>query len=210
MRPLRLAGLTLACLFAAVPARALDLSLLASHQFSNDFDVSYRNTGELTDLADTGATLAVADGAALIVAADVTFMGQPDRRIGVFLSQQRGRFESSPDLADRNLQIKHLHFVGTSAYPQGNWEPFVLAGLGVAHFAPDDPQLDAETRVSAQLGAGVNYRLFEQVYLRGDLRWVGTFFNGGGSLFCSGGCQLDISADTFSQAHLSLGVLWRR
>lgn len=191
-------------------AQALDISVLASHQFSDDFEVTYQNAGQLPGQSGSRGALSVRDGGALSVAADVAFMGQADRRIGVFLSQQRGRFASSPDLTERDVQINHLHFVGTSAYPQGNWEPFVLAGLGVAHFAPDDPQLDAETRVSAQLGAGFNYRLSEHLYLRGDLRWIGTFFNGGGSLFCSGGCQIEVSANTYNQGHISLGVLWRK
>ena len=107
------------------------------------------------------------------------------------------------------MDVTHVHFTSMAYYPTGNWEPFVMAGLGAAHFSPSDSTLDDTTRFSMQIGGGTNYRLTDNFLLRLDVRWIGTFFNGSGSALCSGGCTIEVDSDVYSQVQGNLGLMYR-
>ena len=96
-----------------------------------------------------------------------------------------------------------------SYYPDGNMEPFVLAGVGAGIFNPKDSTLKEVTKISAQLAAGFNYKLFEHLLLRFDVRWLPTFFNGSSSAFCNGGCTIAISSSTYDQIQANAGLMFR-
>ncbi len=191
---------------------ATDITLLAGYQFNNNFDVEIEAgepPGAPAAGAPEGGDIEIDDDIAFNLGVDFIFMGNPDQRIGLYLSHQQTAFEDLGGLDDRDLDITHLHFTGTSYYPTGNFEPFVLAGLGVGFYSPADSALDDETRFSMQVGAGANYRLGENLLLRFDVRWLPTFFNGSGSVFCSGGCTVRLSSDTYSQVQVNAGLMFR-
>ena len=97
------------------------------------------------------------------------------------LSQEKEAEELCVSLVKKHrldMDVTHVHFTSMAYYPSGNWEPFVMAGLGAAHFSPSDSTLDDTTRFSMQIGGGTNYRLTDNFLLRLDVRWLGTFFNG--------------------------------
>jgi opacity protein-like surface antigen len=186
-------------------ANAVDLTLLAGYQFNADFEL---NTDPGTT-ADAGGDIELDDGASFGVALDFVFNGNPDQRLGLFVSRQQTEFDPRAGLADDGMAITHLHFTGTSYYPAGNWEPFVTAGIGAAFVSPDDASLRDSTRFSAQIGAGANYRLGDTLLLRFELRWLPTFFDGGASGICSGGCSIALKSDTYSQLQANLGLQFR-
>ena len=92
---------------------------------------------------------------------------------------------------------------------KGNLRPFVLAGIGAGFFSPKDSTLEDETKFSAQVGAGTNYRFTDNLLLRLDVRWLATFFDSNGAAFCSGGCVIGVSSQAYSQVQANIGLMFR-
>lgn len=198
--------------FGSASAWGTDFTVLAGYQFNTDFEIA--STNELPSqpafgTGEPGDDVQLDDGPAFALALDFVFQGDASKRIGLFVSYSQTEFEDNAGLTDRDLDITHVHFTAMSYYPQGALEPFVMAGVGAAFFSPKDSTLDDETKVSAQIGAGTNYRMSENLLLRFDIRWLGTFFNGSGAAFCSGGCTIAVSSDTYSQIQANLGLMYR-
>ncbi len=199
-------------LTCSLPALATDITLLTGYQFNTDFEVVSANqlppeveprTGE------PGDDIELDDGAAFSLAVDFVFEQQQTKRIGFYLSYQQTQFDSNAGLEDKDMDVTHLHFTAMSYYPSGRMEPFVMAGLGAGFFSPKDSTLKDETKFSAQIGAGTNYRFSDKVLLRMDVRWLGTFFDSNGAAFCSGGCVIAVSSDTYSQVQANIGLMYR-
>ena len=57
-----------------------------------------------------------------------------------------------------------------------------MAGIGAGFFSPKDSTLEDETKFSAQVGAGTNYRFTDNLLLRLDVRWLATFFDSNGAV----------------------------
>jgi opacity protein-like surface antigen len=194
-------------------ALATDITLLAGYQFNTDFEVSTNNgrPPEATPFTSgqPGDDVELEEGATISLAVDFVFSKNPNQRIGFWLSHQNTDFDENAGLLDTEMTVTHLHFTAMSYYPDGKMEPFVIAGVGVGYFEPEDPSLDSETKLSAQIGAGTNYRFTDSLLLRADVRWIPTFFNGGGSAFCSGGCNIKLSSDSYSQVQANIGLMFR-
>lgn len=199
-----LAFMLLACIPQTVIAG--DLTLLAGYQTNPDFKVNTVGTvADEDDLEDLGLD----DGPTLSVAWDFVFKNNPDQRIGLYVSHQQTDFDSADVATDTGMKITHVHFTGTSYYPNGKMEPFVSAGIGVGVFSPEDSDLSSETKFSAQIAAGSNYQLTENLLIRFDIRWLPTFFNGSSAIFCNGGCVITAESDTYSQIQANVGVMFR-
>lgn len=205
-------ALALALLACCLPSQAADVTLLTGYQFNTDFEIASArdlppvvepNTGEPGDNVD------LEDGAAVSLAVDFVFQGDPTQRIGFYVSWAPTRFDSNAGLADRDMDVTHVHFTAMRYYPQGDLEPFVLAGVGAGFFAPKDSSLKDEAKFSAQVGAGANYRLTDAFLLRMDVRWLGTFFDNDGAAFCSGGCTIAVSSKVYSQVQANIGLMYR-
>ncbi|MCX2982032.1 hypothetical protein EYC98_14305 [Halieaceae bacterium IMCC14734] len=195
-------------LFACVTptAFAADLTILAGYQTNPDFKISAVGPAEDGDNFDD---LALDDGPSLSIAWDFVFKRNPDQRIGFYLSHQQTDFDTADLGSDTGMKITHVHFTGTSYYPNGKMEPFVSAGVGVGIFAPEDSDLSSETKFSAQIAAGTNYKFTENLLLRFDIRWLPTFFNGSSAIFCNGGCVIRAESDTYSQIQANIGLMFR-
>tara|TARA_R110001599_G_C12277354_1_gene663191 strand:+ start:35049 stop:35450 length:402 start_codon:yes stop_codon:yes gene_type:complete len=116
-----------------IPAFSTDITLLAGYQFNSDFEIVSANdlppnvepgTGE------PGDDVKLDDSAAFSLAVDFVFEQEKTKRIGFYISHAKTRFESNAGLTNRDLDVTHLHFTAMSYYPDGNLEPFVLAGVG--------------------------------------------------------------------------------
>lgn len=203
----------LAFCLAGQLAQATDLTLLVGFQFNTDFEVTTLDDRppEPTHLSvgQPGDDVELEEGVTLSLAVDFVFNENPNQRIGFWLSHQNTDFDDHAGLLDTEMTVTHLHFTAMSYYPNGKLEPFVMAGVGAGYFKPEDPSLEDETKFSAQIGAGTNYRFSNRLLLRADVRWVPTFFNGGGSAFCSGGCTVKLSSDTYSQIQANVGLMFR-
>lgn len=201
--------LLLAC---GLPAKATDVTLLAGYQFNADFEVaavSGESHGASLQTGSPGDDVELDDDAAFSLAVDFLYRQRQDQRMGFYISHQQTQFDDHAGLAEREMDVTHIHFTAMSYYPEGNFEPFVIAGLGVGIFSPRDSTLKDETQFSMQIGAGANYRLTDSLLLRFDARWLPTFFNGSGSAFCSGGCTIRLSSDTYNQVQINTGVMFR-
>lgn len=179
-------------------ALAVDLTLLAGFQANSDFED-----------AETGKNLGVEDGAVFAIAVDVPLRGSPTERLGFYLSHQQTRFASAAPLADRDMAITHLHFTAMSLWPSGRWEPFLLLGLGGAYFSPGDGALESKTFVSGQIAGGTNLKITERFLLRLGVRWLPTFFNGGGAVFCNGSCNIAVKSEIWNQGLVDVGLQFR-
>jgi opacity protein-like surface antigen len=191
---------------------ATDVTLLAGYQFNTDFEIRSLDSQPPTPSpanGEPGDDIELEDGAAFSLAVDFVFERQATKRIGFWISSQQAEFDSNAGLKNSDMDVTHLHFTAMSYYPKGNMEPFVLAGLGAGFFSPQDSTLGDETKFSAQIGAGTNYRISDSLLLRMDVRWLATFFDSSGSAFCSGGCTIALSSDTYSQVQANLGLMFR-
>ncbi len=204
MKPLSVSFFSLGLLAAPI-GQATDLTLLGGYQYNADFEIAE----DAALQGNAGDDIALDGGAALGLALDFEFYGNPDQRVGLHLSRAQGSFESDSGLADTDMDITHLHFTGMSYYPTGRWENFVLAGVGATHFDPADAALDSDTRFSLQIGGGTNYRLSERLLLRLDARWFLSFFSDSAAVFCSGGCIIAVKSETYSQVQVNAGLMWR-
>lgn len=200
------------CAVYGASASAEDLTLSVGHQFNSDFEI-VAATGDPPGVTRVtglpGDPIAIADSTNLGLALDFVFNGRQDQRIGFYLSQSRTEFEDNAGLVDRDLDVTHVHFTAMSYYPRSRFEPFVIAGVGAAFFAPRDAALRDITRLSAQLGVGSNYRMSDSLLLRFDLRWVPTFFNGNSTLFCDGECAVSLRSESYSQFQANAGLMVR-
>lgn len=194
------------------PSLATDVTLATGYMFNSDFEVaSFNNDPPNVSPAtgEPGEDISLDDAASFSLAVDFVFERDPTKRIGFFVTYEQTEFESNAGLSNPDMDVTHVHFTAMSYYPQGNLEPFVMAGLGAGFFAPEDSTLKDETKFSAQVAAGTNYRFTDRLLLRMDVRWIPTFFDGGGSVFCSGGCTIAVSSDTYSQIQANIGLMYR-
>lgn len=202
----------LALALASLPVCALDLTLLVGHQFNADVEIStlQDNPQSISSLDEEKTRdVDMKDGTVYSAALDFVFEHNPNQRIGLFVSTQEMRFDQIEGLTDDDVRVSHVHFTAMNYYPSGRMEPFVLAGIGAGFFSPQDSSLSDETRVSAQIGAGTNYKVTENILLRLELRWIPTFFNSDSEVFCDGGCNIKVKSDVYSQTQVNLGLMFR-
>jgi opacity protein-like surface antigen len=194
----------------APPAAATDLSLLAGYQYNDEFEFSDEAALTPEEVGGVpGDDIDVDGGAAFSLALDLDIFKDPNQRIGLYLSHHQATIDSDAGLVDDEMGVTHLHFTGMNYYPRGNWEHFVLAGIGATFFDPDDSTLDSDTRFSMQVGGGTAYRLTDNLLLRIDARWIPAFFNESSSGICSGGCVIAVKSETYSQIQVNAGITFR-
>jgi opacity protein-like surface antigen len=200
----------LVCILSS-QVRATDLTLLFGYQANGDFELSdsFDQSPNGQDLGEPGDDLSLDGGAAVSVAVDFVFNNDPNARIGFFVTRHEGEFDSNAGLDDVEMEVTHIHFTAMNYYPSGNWEPFVLAGIGAGIFSPEDSSLSDDTLFSAQIGGGANYKISENLLLRFDARWIPTFFNGSASGICSGGCTIALKSDVYNQFQANVGLQFR-
>ena len=204
--------LLFALLSFCLPTFATDITLLAGYQYNSNFEIVSAN--ELPPVVEPntgepGDDVELDDSAAFSLAVDFVFERQQTKRIGFYVSHQQTEFDSNAGLSNPDIDITHLHFTAMSYYPQDRLEPFILAGIGAGFFSPQDSTLDDETKFSAQVGAGTNYRFTDSLLLRLDVRWLATFFDSNGAAFCSGGCVIGVSSQAYSQVQANIGLMFR-
>jgi opacity protein-like surface antigen len=202
-------------LFFAV---ALITALFPVSAIAADIEVTpfagYTMGGEFTD-AVTGKPLSFDDTSSYGIMVD--FKQAVDKEGGepwieLYYSRQQtklradqGPFVSNP-LFDVN--VEYFHIGGTYGQATGKVKPFVVGTFGATRMTPTGDGLHAETKFSLSLGGGVKLYLTEHVGIRLDARWFGTFFNGSGSAFCSGGaCLINVQGDVLSQYTANAGVV---
>ena len=188
-----------ACLsLLSLTANAVDLTLLLGYTVSAEFENVETETAVKVDESPNYA-----------LAVDFPFQGKANQRWGFYLSHQLTEFSSEAELGDSDLSITQLQFTAMTLWPQGRWEPFLLLGVGGAHFSPSDSTLSNVTRISGQIAGGTNFKFSEHLLLRLGARWVPTFFSGNSAVFCDGGCTVGVSSSVWSQGVVDIGLQFR-
>jgi len=115
----------------------------------------------------------------------------------------------APDTTSIDLTIYQLQFGGLY-FPGGKtYGGFVSGVLGVTRLEPDDSRYETHHRAALSLGGGYQFFLTEQLRLRLDLRGIYTALNSGGSVFCSGGCELRFDSNGYLQVEAGAGLVIR-
>ncbi|MCK0163490.1 hypothetical protein [Marinobacter sp. S6332] len=108
------------------------------------------------------------------------------------------------DLTIYQLQFGGLYFPGGKRYGG-----FASGVFGLTRLEPDDSAYNTEHRLALSLGGGYQFLLSEKLRLRLDLRGVYTALDSGGSVFCSGGCQLTYRSSGYLQVEAGAGLVLR-
>ena len=111
-----------------------------------------------------------------------------------------------------DLDVQYLQIGGIVSYEEAKHViPYFGLTFGGAHFSPDAPGLDDETKVAFSAAGGVRIPITEHIGVRLDARAFITLLDtDDGEIFCvsSGGatCAVRAKGDTFAQYAASLGV----
>ena len=107
------------------------------------------------------------------------------------------------------LGVHYLHLGGTYFWDYEWAKPFVASTIGVTILDPHPGGLDSEVRFSLSIGGGVKLFASDRLGLRLEGRGFGTFFDGGGAVFCGeGGCSAIIESEVLVQFEFRAGVIF--
>ena len=185
--------------------------LSAASAFSQDFEatalVGYTTPGGLEHDGRTVDDLKLAGG--FTWGASLGWFLSP--RLGVKASWARvgsggelSTAEASQELFDVTIDQIHGSLVYQFGGAESRLRPFVMAGTGAAIFGATN--LDSETKLSLNIGAGVKWLPSKRFGARLQAKYTPTFLNDTGSDFCDpfGFCQ-----GWLQQFDLSAGVVLR-
>jgi hypothetical protein len=108
-----------------------------------------------------------------------------------------------------DLDVHYFHMGGTVDVYQNRFTPYFSGGLGMTYMHPGQAGYENETRFSLSLGGGLKWYPTERLGIRFEMRGYSTLVNSDSALFCSGGCELQISGDAFPQFETNLGLIFR-
>lgn len=156
----------------------------------------------------TGDRASVKSGAAFGVAADYDL--DSARQLQLFYGQQSTSLSPGGGTPSFDIDVRYLHLGGTYFFdgPIGRG-PYAVGGVGVTHFSPSMNGLSSETKASLSVGFGYLWPIGSAVAVRAEVRGFVTLLNSSGGLFCSGGCTVFLSGDSFVQGQAMLGLTAR-
>lgn len=156
----------------------------------------------------SGERVSVKSGASFGFAGDYDL--DAARQLQLFYGQQSTSLDPGGGVPRFDFTVRYLHLGGTYFFdgPIGRG-PYAVGGLGVTHFSPNLSGLSSETKASLNVGFGYLWPLATAVALRAEARLFATLLNSSGGLFCSGGCTVFLSGDSFVQGQAMLGLTAR-
>jgi hypothetical protein len=189
------------------------LSLMPSsaHALDNGITIyAGRRFGGSFQEVNTDANLKLGESSAFSAAID--FGVDAARQIELFISRQNTTL-SLADGSSLPIRISMVHIGGTNFFerPSGaiGRGPYVLGGIGLTRLDPGLFGYSAEMRPSLNLGLGWMQPLGSRFAARIEARTYQTLVNSSGSLFCSGGCTLQIKGDVLRQGEVLVGITAR-
>lgn len=171
--------------------------------------INYRFGGGFEDTnTATNINLDESGGYGLVLDFDL----QPDKQIEVYLSRQRTTMSSGGPFTGNPLfdvSVDYYHIGGLYLFEWERFRPFISGTLGLTRMDPQRADLRTETRVSFALGGGAKYFFTENLGIRLDLRGIYTAINSNASIFCAGGCAVQVRSNGFLQGELGAGLILR-
>ena len=160
------------------------------------------------DNETTGDRASVKSGATFGVAADYEL--DSARQLQLFYGQQSTSLNPGGGVPRFDIDVRYLHVGGTYFFdgPIGRG-PYAVGGVGVTHFSPNLSGLSSETKASFNVGFGYLWPIGSAVAVSVEARGFFTLLNSSGGLFCSGGCTVVLSGDSFVQGQAMLGLTAR-
>ena len=137
---------------------------------------------------------------------------QPAKQIEVYLSRQNttmssgGAFTGNP-LFD--VSVDYYHIGGLYLFEGEHFRPFISGTLGLTRMDPKRADMRTETRMSLALGGGAKLFFTESLGIRLDVRGIYTAINSDASIFCAGGCAVQVRSSGFFQGELGGGLILR-
>lgn len=159
---------------------------------------------------DTEARVRLRDAAAGSIALD--FAVDSARQVQLFASRQNSQLPLRTG-GSLPLHLTMLHIGGTNFFDEPGGAigrgPYAVGGLGVTRMDPGLDGFSSETRPSLNVGFGWMLPLGTRIALRLEARGYWTLINSSSTLFCSGGCTLQVKGDLIEQGEVMLGVTAR-
>ena len=204
-------GSAIACAVLACGAPSVHAAEYAAESDDyNTFEITpfggYMFGGEFEDPADNSERDLESDtgfGVILDVAADSW------RHYEFLYASQSTQVEGATPI---DMDVQYLQIGGIVSYEEATRViPYFGLTFGGAHFSPDGPGLDDETKVAFSAAGGVRIPITDHIGVRLDARAFITLLDtDDGQIFCvsSAGatCVIRAKGDTFAQYAASLGV----
>ena len=206
MRPSHLVTM-LALMIGTTPALAgVELSPFAGFRMGGSFDIQ-------TAGAQTDGELKFKDTASqgLVVNFDLQEAGKQGE---LYFGRQEttARLDNglfAPGVQSTDVTIYQLQFGGLY-FPGGQTVGGFVSGVaGVTRLEPKASDLKTHHRASLSLGGGYKFPVTDNLRLRMDLRGIYTALDSGGSVFCSGGCEIRFRSSGYVQVEASAGLALR-
>src|SRR3990170_43951 len=171
--------------------------------------IHYRFGGGFED-ANTDASIHLdeSQGYGLVLDFDI----QPAKQVEVYLSRQRTTMSSGGPFTGNPLfdvSVNYYHIGGLYLFEGERFRPFISGTLGLTRMDPQRADLSAETRISAAIGGGTKFFFTESLGIRLDVRGIYTAINSDASIFCAGGCAVQVRSTGFLQGELGAGLILR-
>jgi hypothetical protein len=187
---------TAACADEDAALRGYGFTVYAGSRFGGEFeDESSGETIKLRDDSSFAATL------------DIPL--DPQRELQLQYGRQSTELRSAsiaPAVGDLPLRLEYLHVGGTFYGEELGRGWYAIGGLGITRATPSYPGYDSETKLSGHAGFGYLVPFGRHVGLRLEARGYLVLLGGSGTLFCSGGCALDLSGNGFAQGEVLAGL----
>ena len=172
--------------------------------------VGYRSSGSFED-PDTGESIDLDESSSYGIILNVDH--DANTQWEFMLSHQATELQTgSLFVGDGRFDLDVTYFSagGIYVWHDESIEPFIGAGIGVTHMAPDDSRYDSETRAMLQFVGGYKFHLTEQIGLRIEIRGYGTLMDSDAAIFCgNGACIARVQSDGFGQMEVNAGVMMR-
>ncbi|WP_431769430.1 porin family protein [Vibrio sinus] len=160
--------------------------------------VGYTAGGEVKDQDGTDYRIRGSESGAVSIESDFD-----DGRIGFFYAYQSSKVKQ----LSVDVKMNYLHFQSSLHY-ELNKDVYSYMGLGIGGSYVDTDWM-RDYGFSASIFGGFEYRMLKNLYLNGQLRWLGTSVDGQATGACtssSNSCVVQFKTDWVNQYSTNLGL----
>ncbi|MGM0769136.1 MAG: hypothetical protein ACQEV6_14020 [Pseudomonadota bacterium] len=199
-------GLIIALSLSPPATAEMEITPYAGFRMGGGFDTS-------NDADDSESEVALEDTASHGIILNMD-LNEPGKQLELYLGRQETTAELSEGLLtparDRvDVTITQLQFGGLY-FPGGKMTGGFVSGVaGVTRLDPQPSGLDSHHRAALSIGGGYKFPVTANLLLRLDLRGIYTVLDSGGSVFCSGGCNVRFESNGYVQFEAAAGLAVR-
>jgi opacity protein-like surface antigen len=204
------AALAACALFAVVPDTAG--AQVPEYRFSVTPFVGYQMGGQFED-DDGGNEVDLNDASSFGLILNAPADDHTEWEI-FYSRQSAGLHSATVDIpSDLDLEVTHVLVGGTYVFDRELFRPFISAGIGAAHLAPDGEGFGSDTVFAFGIGGGAQFFPESRIGLRVEGRALGSVIDSDTSIFCvsNGGatCSFRASGEILWQFEVFGGLVAR-